>query len=179
MATAKELCLMLDYEARGALRQAVKKGYINRVHGKKWGVYLLQGLGLIEVTKTTKTMYRYEPTQLGLEVAGYLPTRDSEHEYVMLDKPLVYADGTTIAKSLVVNYGYVRDYQPVIEAVRRNQATSTPTQTQSDNFAQAVKLLDDIQDKVSRGKSARAIKRDNLPEIVSLLDQVKTLIEED
>ena len=68
---AKEICLLLDHTARSDLRQACERGYINRAHRKKRGVHLLELLGLIELTKQHKTMYRYEPTNSGRSVGEF------------------------------------------------------------------------------------------------------------
>lgn len=116
----KQICLLLDHQARSDLRQACQKGYINRSHSKKRGVNLLVGTGLVERTKTLKTMYRYEPTDLGHSVAKYLPSSDAEWQHVMNKDELVYGDGFAVAYSDTPRYIYVRDYNKAIQSVKRN-----------------------------------------------------------
>lgn len=115
---ARALCMLLDYEAREALWAAVKKGHIYRYHNKKRGVALLHGLALIDRVKTTDFMHRYEPTELGREVAKYLPKPDAEWEHIMQGRDLVYGDGTVIVRGNVPRYDWVRDYHDVIRQAK-------------------------------------------------------------
>lgn len=118
--TTKQLCLLLDHQARHDLRQACAKGHINRSHYKQKGVKLLIGLGLIEQTKTLKTMYRYQPTDLGRTASAFLPSGEAEWNHVMHKQALVYGDGTQIDHNDVPRYFYVRDYDKPIREAREN-----------------------------------------------------------
>ena len=119
--TPKELCLILDHAARADLRQAVSSGYINRSHHKKRGVKLLELLGLVERTKTLKTMYRYEPTALGLAASEYLPSPEAEWTHVMGQAELVYSDGTIILHGDVPRYSTTRDYDKFVWKLRTSK----------------------------------------------------------
>lgn len=116
----KELCLLLDHQARADLRQANERGFINRSHRKKRGVQLLLDLHLIERTKTLKFMYRHEPTDLGREVANFLPSRKAEWAHIMGHEPLVYADGTIVDYDNVPRYANKQHYESVLDRVYRD-----------------------------------------------------------
>jgi len=119
--TPKELCLILDHQARTDLRQACSTGYINRSHYKKRGVRLLELLGLVEKTKTLKTMYRYEPTKLGIAASEYLPQPESEWVHVMGRENLVYGDGTMILYADVPRYPTIKDYDTRVWQLRTSK----------------------------------------------------------
>lgn len=64
-------------------------------------------------------MNRYEPTELGVIVSGFLPSSDNEHIHIMGNEPLVYADGSVVPYSDVPRYSRYADYNPVILRVKK------------------------------------------------------------
>lgn len=87
------IALLLDFLAITELRRCCEKGFINRDKHKRLGVYLLEGLGLIENVKSHKFLYRYEPTELGKEVVELLPSDGWIDSYVYEHSGMVYGDG--------------------------------------------------------------------------------------
>lgn len=118
---ARQRCLLLDHQARRDLRQIIKKGYINRTHQKKYGVMLLMLLGLIERTRESKTMYRYEATAIGIEASKLLPSFEAEWNCTMAQQALVYGDGTVVAYGDEPSYGKVADYHKLVDKYRSTE----------------------------------------------------------
>ena len=69
--------IKLDWFMRDALRKAAQREIWRDIHTKR-GVYRLCQLGLLKVTKTTKTRAFYAITEAGRKVASQLPTFDEE-----------------------------------------------------------------------------------------------------
>lgn len=69
--------IKLDWFGRDALRKAAQREIWRDIHTKR-GVHGLCQLGLLKVTKTTKTRAFYAITEAGRRVAAQLPTLDEE-----------------------------------------------------------------------------------------------------
>lgn len=83
--------IKLDWFGRDALRKAAQRDIWRDIHTKR-GVYGLCKLGLLKVTKTTRTRAFYAITEAGRKVAAQLPTLDEEWNKWLTSDSLAFDD---------------------------------------------------------------------------------------